>query len=80
MAIDAVFLSGTGMPTLAAIVELAGELPAPAVSSNLCLAYELLRRAGRWPEDEPVPAVPEIFGGSGGGDGIRHHHKTRDGH
>lgn len=59
---DAVFLSGTGMPSLAALRELAGELPVPAVSSNLCLAYELLRSAGRWPEDEPIPPTPHVLG------------------
>ena len=42
---DALLLSGTGMPTLAAIArseELAGK---PIISSNYCLAWEVLRRA-----------------------------------
>ncbi|MEM9530999.1 MAG: hypothetical protein AAGA23_08770 [Pseudomonadota bacterium] len=44
-----VLLSGTGMPTLSA---LACDHPAPLLSSNLCLAAELLRQAGCWPAQQ----------------------------
>lgn len=47
---DVTLLSGTGMPTIAAL--LAGD--APMVSSNLCLAGAMLRRAGLWPSEQPV--------------------------
>ena len=47
---DLVLLSGTGMPTLAAL-RAAGQ---PMVSSNLCLSAAVLRRAGFWPADEPI--------------------------
>jgi len=40
---DAVLLSGTGMPTLGA---LHADYGAPVISSNLCLAWSLLRAAG----------------------------------
>lgn len=41
---DAVLLSGTGMPTLRTIASL--EAGPPVISSNLCLAWLLERRAG----------------------------------
>lgn len=44
---DLLLLSGTGMPTLASL-QLA---PIPTISSNLCLATELLRRVSLWPAD-----------------------------
>jgi maleate isomerase len=51
---DCVVASGTGMPTLAALRALAGELPVPVVSSNLCLAWALLRAAA----PELAPGAP----------------------
>lgn len=45
-AADVVFLSGTGMPTINALLHT--ELP--MLSSNLCLAAELLRYRGFWPQ------------------------------
>ena len=42
---DAIVLSGTGMPTLRALRCARGELPVPVISSNLCLAWALLRVA-----------------------------------
>lgn len=52
---DCVLASGTGMPTLRALRQFAGECPVPVLSSNLCLAWALLRRAA--PElAPPVPA------------------------
>jgi maleate isomerase len=40
---DAVLLSGTGMPTLAAIRELGPRMGKPLLSSNYCLAWAVLR-------------------------------------
>ena len=45
---DIVLLSGTGMPTVAALQNSV----APMISSNLCLATEVLRRTQRWPPNE----------------------------
>ncbi|MDX1515743.1 MAG: hypothetical protein R3288_02830 [Woeseiaceae bacterium] len=45
---DLLLLSGTGMPTLGALKSSA----LPAISSNLCLATELLRRVRHWPAAE----------------------------
>ncbi len=45
-----VLLSGTGMPTIEAL----RSSPMPLISSNLCLATEVLRRLGRWPADAPA--------------------------
>ncbi|MCS6946017.1 MAG: hypothetical protein NZM12_00190 [Steroidobacteraceae bacterium] len=42
---DCLVATGTGMPTLAALRRLRGELALPALSSNLCLAWALLRAA-----------------------------------
>lgn len=49
--VDAVLVSGTGLPSLAAI-RIASATP-PVLSSNLCLAWELLRRLGREPLGGP---------------------------
>jgi maleate isomerase len=52
---DCVVISGTGMPTLRALQQLAGELAVPVVSSNLCLAWVLCREVA--PElAPPTPA------------------------
>jgi len=45
---DLILLSGTGMPTVAALQTSA----TPMLSSNLCLATEVLRRAQLWPPNE----------------------------
>jgi maleate isomerase len=45
-AADVILLSGTGMPTLRAIPQLALQTGKPVLSSNLCLAWALLRTAG----------------------------------
>lgn len=47
---DVTLLSGTGMPTLAALED----ATLPMLSSNLCLAGALLRRVGLWSADRPV--------------------------
>ena len=53
---DCVLASGTGMPTLRALRQFAGECSVPVLSSNLCLAWALLRRAA--PElAPPTPAA-----------------------
>lgn len=43
---EAVFLSGTGMPTLPVLDRLEGELGKPVVSSNLAMMWHALRLAG----------------------------------
>lgn len=43
---QAVLISGTGMPTLRAIPEIARRTGLPVISSNLCLAWSLLRHHG----------------------------------
>lgn len=45
---DLILLSGTGMPTANALMNSS----APMLSSNLCLATEVLRRAQLWPPTE----------------------------
>ncbi|MBV7483296.1 aspartate/glutamate racemase family protein [Bordetella sp. BOR01] len=49
---DAVLISGTGMPTLRAIPRIALRTGKPVVSSNLCLAWALLKAHGA---DFPAP-------------------------
>lgn len=46
-AADVILVSGTGMPTLAALPALAARFGRPAISSNSCLAWSLLRQIGR---------------------------------
>jgi maleate isomerase len=53
---DCVLASGTGMPTLRALRQFRAECAVPVLSSNLCLAWALLRRAA--PElAPPTPAA-----------------------
>lgn len=52
--VDALVAAGTGMPTLAALRTLRTEVNVAALSSNLCLAHELLRLAA--PELAPASA------------------------
>ena len=56
---ECVVASGTGMPTLRALRTLAGTLDVPVLSSNLCLAWALLRAAA--PERAPA-APPALLG------------------
>ena len=51
---DCMLASGTGMPTLRALRQFAGECSLPVLSSNLCLAWAVLRRAA----PELAPAAP----------------------
>lgn len=48
-AVDAVILSGTGLPTLSALARAAEETAKPVVSSTYCLAVELLKPLGLVP-------------------------------
>ena len=53
---DIVLLSGTGMPSLDALLDHRGA--PPMISSNLCLAAQMLRRTGELPSDEAAdPAM-----------------------
>jgi len=45
--VEALVMSGTGMPTLRALRILCAELPIPVISSNLCLAWTLLHTAAQ---------------------------------
>ncbi len=56
-------LSGTGMPTLAALADAGGGM----VSSNLCLAASVLRRLGAWPAGRPVDVHSLVNGSETGG-------------
>ncbi|MDF2118784.1 hypothetical protein PY365_24745 [Roseiarcaceae bacterium H3SJ34-1] len=60
---DAVILTGTGMPTLRALVEISQLTRKPVLSSNLCLAWALVKACGG--DDYLVPpGVGEaLFGG-----------------
>jgi maleate isomerase len=43
---DVILMTGTGVPTLRAILALSEQTGKPVLSSNLCLAWSLLRTAG----------------------------------
>lgn len=60
---DAVVFTGTGMPTLRAIAEASELTGKPVLSSNLCLAWALVKASGG--EDYLAPAGPgePLFGG-----------------
>lgn len=58
---DVVLLSGTGMPSLDAI--LAADDGPPMISSNLCLAAQMLRRTGELPGDQAAEAAQMIAEG-----------------
>ena len=47
---ELLLLSGTGMPSIAAL----HRRGIPIISSNFCLATEVLRRVNRWPADQPA--------------------------
>ena len=61
--VDVMLLSGTGMPTIAALVSHHSAM----ISSNLCLAAAVLRRIGRWPADRPAD-IHALIGRRKGGD------------
>ena len=60
---DAVLLTGTGMPTLRAIPLIAAKFGKPVLSSNLCLAWSLLRKTGASVGLEAPAAGESLFGG-----------------
>ena len=60
---DAILLSGTGMPTLRAIVAIERATGRPVLSSNLCLAWAVLHELG-------LPEAPEACGAAGTGETI----------
>ncbi len=59
---EALLMSGTGMPTLAALAPAAGRTGRPVLSSNYCLAWALRRALGEeaalWSGDGPALLVP----------------------
>lgn len=61
---DAVVLSGTGMPTLRALLEIRRLTDKPVISSNLCLAWSLAAAVGDVDTVYPKPGPNEtLFGG-----------------
>jgi len=63
---DAIVLTGTGMPTLRAIPEVARRSGKPVLSSNLCLAWALLK-ALPWSVPLPTPQEGEVLIGDWSG-------------
>jgi maleate isomerase len=60
---DVVLMTGTGVPTLRAIAPVAARSGKPVLSSNLCLAWSLMRTLGVG-DALPVPREGEfLFGG-----------------
>ena len=59
---ELILLSGTGMPTLRILDALTGEFGLPVLSSNLCLAWEALRRIGHT-DHLPLPLGPASLRG-----------------
>lgn len=55
LSVDAVVISGTGLPSLSLVAASMDSAGPPVVSSNLCLVWEMLRQAGRhdWAGAEP---------------------------
>jgi len=62
---EAIVLTGTGMPTLGAITQCAAAVGKPILSSNYCLAWEVLRRAG-YPVASVIPPLAVWPGGIAG--------------
>ena len=54
---DAILISGTGVPTLPAIAQLAKTMPVPVISSNLSLGWWVLQTLGIDLSEAPSPAV-----------------------
>jgi maleate cis-trans isomerase len=59
-----VLISGTGLITLPAILEMASTLDAPLLSSNLCGAWHLLRTIGSEPSETLRAAAPRLLPGA----------------
>ena len=60
---DLVLLTGTGMPTLRAMPLIAQQTGKPVISSNLCLAWSLLRKAGAASALAPATARESLYAG-----------------
>ncbi|VCU68400.1 Maleate isomerase [Pigmentiphaga humi] len=60
---DAIMFTGTGMPTLRALVEVSKLTGKPALSSNLCLAWALVRAAGGQEYLAPPGPGETLYGG-----------------
>src|SRR5262249_12032243 len=59
--VDGIVLSGTGMPTLHAIEQLASEIHVPVVSSNLCTAWWFISTLDREAAlQSPSPALRQL--------------------
>jgi maleate isomerase len=58
---DVIVMTGTGVPTLRALLELAERTTKPVLSSNLCLVWALLQATGVKPP--PPTATETLFGG-----------------
>ncbi|MFG1423508.1 maleate cis-trans isomerase family protein [Roseixanthobacter liquoris] len=59
--VDAVFLSGVGMPTLAALQQLENDIGKPVLSAAGCMMWNALRIAGI---HEPRPGYGRLFAGA----------------
>lgn len=63
---DAIMFTGTGMPTLRALVEVSSTTGKPVVSSNLCLAWAMVREAGGEAYLAPERVGEPLYGGWAG--------------
>jgi maleate isomerase len=63
---EALILTGTGMPTIRAIGEVAHALGKPVLSSNLCLAWALQHAAGIAHAMPPPTTLEPLYGGWAG--------------
>lgn len=59
-ACDAVVMSGTGMLTIPAILELRESIRPPLLSSNLCMAWWIMRAVGSKGSDKLAAACPAL--------------------
>jgi maleate isomerase len=59
---DVILLTGTGMPTLRAIPEIARRSGKPVISSNLCLMWALLGAVGRQAEAPDIASGERLMG------------------
>ncbi|MBN9478352.1 MAG: hypothetical protein ABS43_07205 [Bordetella sp. SCN 67-23] len=60
---DAIMFTGTGMPTLRALVEVSSMTGKPVLSSNLCLAWAMVREAGGAAYLAPERVGEPLYGG-----------------
>lgn len=68
---DVLLITGTGMPSLRLVAELSAEQSVPVLSSNMCLAWECLRRADiSFNERSPGKPFPLLDGWQAGLDSL----------